>query len=147
LGRNESRGFLFNSRSPGLGGGRGIRHAPRRAAAIPRGSVALGKKRLTGRGPCVCDRQLERVRAEPTTEMRAPPDSQRIGHTARGTEDSRFRVGPLHQRHHRAGEKVGERAAGEGLGKWADLIGPRRYSALSFLLFFLFYIFFSSLLF
>jgi hypothetical protein len=47
-GENGSWGFLFNSRSLGLGGGRGLRHVPRRAAAIPRGSVALGKKRLTG---------------------------------------------------------------------------------------------------
>jgi hypothetical protein len=41
--RTESRGFLFNSRSPGRGGEGGLQHAPLRAAAIPRGSVALGK--------------------------------------------------------------------------------------------------------
>lgn len=44
--------------------------------------------------------------------------------TARGSAIARarnrgrpLRVGPLRQRHHRAGEKIGERAAGEGLGE------------------------------
>ena len=35
-------------------------------------------------GPRVCDRQLERVRAEPMPDLRAPQDSQRLGRSTRG---------------------------------------------------------------
>jgi hypothetical protein len=119
---------------------------PLRAAAISRGSVALGKRPLTRRvhasvtdsssesawsrrpicGPHQTARGLAVARAEPKTTA---------CEWARRARDTTV-----------AGEKVGERAAGEGLGKWADQIGPRSHIVLS-LFFYSFYFIFSFLLF
>jgi hypothetical protein len=52
------------------------------------------------------DGELSAVRCggEERAHAWAPPDSQGISHNARGGEDSHLRVGPLRQRHHRAGD-------------------------------------------
>jgi hypothetical protein len=120
---------------------------PLRAAAISRGSVALGKRPLTRRVHAfVTDSSSESARsrrpicgphqtARGSAVARAEPKTTAC-EWARRARDTTV-----------AGEKVGEWAAGEGLGKmgrpdWAQT----PYSALSFLLFFLLYIFFSTFL-
>jgi hypothetical protein len=92
-GENGSRGFLFNSRSPGMGVEGGLVHAPLRAAAIPRGSVALGKNSWQ-----VGSTHKSHGRTSLHATNGWPVGPSRQCHVARPSADQMGRAGYFHKR-------------------------------------------------